>query len=187
MVTPRLKAAVERALFKRKTLNPNLAGSMKPFGVFEPMKRPSTDSEFTDVGPSRGFQSLVGQSDRSFQDKVSEAIRELQEAVSQLQQLQVAATEVDSGGGAKHSAVSQTFRGQFLRITSLGEDVLVAVPHGLGRKPQGGIWVEALSFNKIYIQADRSSASEPVPAADESLVYVRMGGAASEEATLLLF
>lgn len=158
MVIARLKAAVEAAFFKRKTLNKNLAASIAG----------ATD-------------------DQSLRLLVADAVRELQLAVSQLQEIQVRSAEVDPDGGPKHNAISQAFRGQFLRITSIGQDELVAVQHGLGRKPQGGIWIEARSFHKVFIQADRLSASQPVPAADESVVHVQMGGPTSEEAVLLLF
>lgn len=157
---------------------------------------------------NRNISSLQQGDAEANQREIQKGVQDLQEAAEELQNQQVAARKTTGDGLPGHGELSEAFNGQFLRIESPGSPVevytpvsneaqppwwttvaprqgrIMIIPHGLGRRPQGGIFVRETTANQVVIEGDRT---RNIPAADAHQVAVIMNGPKGEEAILLLF
>ncbi len=78
---------------------------------------------------------------------------------------------IDRDGLAAHGAYCALLDGQYLRVLSPGTDDVIAMPHGLGRKPVGAIWVVTPEDPIEVIM--KGDPTEDVPPADRNTVYFR--------------
>lgn len=120
------------------------------------------------------------------------AIRELQQIVSQLldavielQGLQFAARTTNVDGQPSDRARCEMFDGQWLRMTQTGAaGMLLNVEHGLGRRPQGALFVVASAFNRVFIAGDPATNTPP---ADEFTFTVELNGTSGDESICVVF
>jgi len=104
------------------------------------------------------------------------AIRDLMQAVIELQTAQFGSRTLDSDGQPRHGSRCELLNGQFLRLLqTAAAGMILRVPHGLGRKPQGAIFVQQGLDNNLALIAGDTAAS--ILPADETSIAFRLNGA----------
>lgn len=134
---------------------------------------------------NKNLSSLNQDTDKQKILELQSVVKELQAAVEQLQRSDMTATEVDSTGLPEHGQSCDSLNGQYLRLTSQGSGLTIAVAHGLGRVPQGCIWTKAASANDILIEGD-TNVIPSIPVASSDIVHFRLNGPQGEESIVIL-
>lgn len=109
---------------------------------------------------------------------LTSVVRDLVEAVNELQQLQTPARNVDGDNNPMHGELCEILNGQYLVIVQ--EQVagnVQKVVHGLGRKPQGAIFIQHTAANRIYIKGDPLNG---IAAATKTEVHFMLNGSVGD-------
>jgi len=138
---------------------------------------------------NQNIGSILGGAIPQLQGGAEDAIKQLAEAVEQLQQavearqkLGLATVELDPDGLPKHGSYCELLDGQYLRLENetAGTDT-IEFEHGLGRIPQGAIFVRGGKTSEVLISADDAKLPS------KSTCFFELTGAAGDIAIAILF
>ena len=118
--------------------------------------------------------------------ELQKACQELQQAVTELQRLQTRSRIVEPSGLPTHGSRCELLDGQFLHLTqTVAGPTILVVEHGLGRVPQGAIFILTRSSEPlIFVAGDVSLNVAP---ATETKVLFRLNGALGDLHICILF
>lgn len=103
------------------------------------------------------------------------ACRELIKAITEQQGKQFGARELDVDGLPLDGARCELLDGQYLRLQQAGGGgSIVTVPHQLGRRPQGALFVQSGASNNLAL-INGSVSSNISPADEETISFVLNG------------
>lgn len=119
-------------------------------------------------------------------EELQQLVTELQRSVEQLWNRGVEPSAIARDGLPVHGSACSILRGQYVRITSKGVDQVIAISHGLRRKPIGCIFtIEGDGATKVLINGD-ASRSPPIPPATNEIVYFITYSTAGKESIGIL-
>lgn len=106
---------------------------------------------------------------------VRDIVRDMAWAVEELQLAQVASRITDDSGYPKDQQTCEVMRGQFLTLTQTAASPnVVTARHGLGRVPQGAIFVRQPAIAQVFIEG-RSTGTEIAPATNTEVSFELKG------------
>jgi hypothetical protein len=135
---------------------------------------------------SSTISGVVGEQDgqRAIQE-LRNITDKLIKAVTELQSLQVHSRTVEIDGLPQDASISEVTQGQFIRLTQSGSAPnILTVKHGLGRVPQGAIFIKQTGLNVVYIEG--SVAQNIAPATKTHVTFGLNGNSGDLHVCILI-
>lgn len=105
---------------------------------------------------------------------IIETVSEIQRNLDELWAIGIEPSSFDSDGRPSHGAYCALFNGQYLQLNNPGGTGVLAVAHGLQRKPVGSVWVGLSDGVVRTILAGDDSLG--VPPATKDIVFFQFKG-----------
>ena len=133
---------------------------------------------------NRNLSALRRDTTEEIVEALIKHLEDVQSYIDWLADRNMAARQLQANGLPKHGEYCEALDGQYVHLTSTGPGSIIAVRHGLGKTPQGVVWVYQTAVNEILIKGDEVSGISP---ANKEIVYFWMAGDAGNEAIGVIF